>query len=112
MTSSTDLLTMIIPRLWKRETNQDPMLALEVTDGPYKGVIFAYTRFDVMHTSPSFDGLVPTRFETEVLHEPRGFVKDETFDLFTSEVLFAWLSYISTHDVNGMMRVPTVPGIH
>lgn len=112
MTSNDDLLTMIIPRLWKREETSEPLLALEVTDGPYRGVIFAYTKFDVLSTAPDLDGFVPTRFETTVLSEPRGFVKDETFDLFTSEVLFSWLSYINTHNIGAMVRVPTVPGIH
>jgi hypothetical protein len=68
-------------------------MGLEITDGPYKGVTYGYDKFDVVGDAK--DGLVPVKYETVVYSAPEGFVKDESFDAFTSEVLVAWLSLVA-----------------
>lgn len=104
------ILDCILPRLIQPTTTSIAVLGLEVLDGPYKGVVFGFTKFDVMPERLA-NGMVPTRFETTLYHSPEGFVKDESFDAFTSEVLVAWLSYIALTDINGLIKAPTT-GVH
>lgn len=92
-----DLLRFAIPRLWKANKNAEPTLALEIHQGKYKGVIFAFTKFEVQHTVLE-NGMAPTKYETEVFQAPEGFVKDAAFDYFTTELLLAWLSHSQQND--------------
>jgi len=88
----------------------DPILGIEILEGPYQGVTFSFKKFVVMRERTE-DGMVPTRFETEVHTAPDGFVVDEAFDLYCSEVLLAWLGYISTANYGELIKSET-RGVH
>ncbi len=105
------ILNSIQARLWKSSPFAEPVLALEVVYGAYKGVVFAFSSFEVLPMKME-NGMVPTRFETKVFIEPAGFVKDETFDLFCSEVLLSWMNYIATNDIQPLVKQASSPGIH
>ena len=106
------ILECIMPHLIQPSSTDTALLGLEVTYGPYKGVVFGFTKFDVIAERLA-NGMVPTRFETKVYGAPEGFRKDEAFDEFTSEVLVAWLSYIALTDVQGLMKAPPQgKGVH
>ena len=106
------VLECILPRLIQRSSVEPAVLGLEVLDGPYKGVVFGFTKFDVRQERLA-NGMVPTRFETTVYEAPENFAKDEGFDEFTSEVLLAWLNYIAVTDVQGFLKVaPLGAGTH
>lgn len=106
------ILNMVMARLIKKTPYAEPTLALEVLDGPYKGVVFAFTKFDYMMDNADRNGFVPVRFETEVFQSPAGFVKDELFDSFSSEVVLAWLHYIHTNNLAPLVRSATDGKIH
>jgi hypothetical protein len=89
-----EVLKGVIPRIIQPSSTDTAQLGLEITDGPYKGVTYGYTRFEVQNGNTE-DGMVPVKFETTIYSAPEGFTKDETFDAFTSEVLLAWLEYIA-----------------
>lgn len=105
-----DVSNMVMGRLWKTTPFSDPILALEVIGGPYKGVVFSYKTFHVLPITME-GGFVPTKYETEihVIPEqlPKNWVPDEPFDLFTSEVLFKWLSYINLNNLAPFLRMKT-----
>lgn len=107
--TTRNILNDICPRLVKVD-NGDPILGLEILDGPYKGVVFSFTKFSVLREREE-NGMVPTRFETTVHTAPDGFRADETFDLYCSEVLLAWLGYISMTNLQELARMET-KGIH
>ena len=92
-------------------SNGEGILGLEVLDGPYKGVTFSFTKFDILPYR-SRNGMVPTKFETKVYEHPEGFVPDEAWDRYTAELFIAWLLYIQKVDVRGLVDLPTVGGIH
>lgn len=101
---SPDILNLVIPRLWKKTPFSRPILTLEIIGGPYKGVIFCFTRFDMQSTAqPLPNGMVPVRFETEIFKAPDGFTKDEQFDAFSSEIVIAWLHYVNTNSLSPML---------
>ena len=105
MSNVKGVLECILPRLIQRTTLEPVTLGLEVLDGPYRGVVFGFTKFDV-RAEKLENGMVPTKFETTVYGAPEGFLKDEAFDEFTSEVLMAWLNYIALTDVQGFVNAP------
>ena len=88
------ILDAVLPRIWQPKSTDVAELALEVRDGPYKGVTYGYTAFNIDDGPAGTDGLVPCKFETRIYQAPEGFTPDESFDMFTGEVLLAWLSYI------------------
>jgi hypothetical protein len=101
------MLDLIRPRQIKRGPFSEPILALEILDGPYRGITFAFTKF-IMLPGRDEHGMTPTTYETEVFVIPddlKGtFVKDEAFDEFTSGVVVAWLSYINTNSLAPLLR--------
>lgn len=104
-----NILNSICPRLVKVDQG-DPILGLEILDGPYKGVTFSFSKF-IVQKDRMENGMVPTKFETTVHHAPPSFVADESFDLFCSEVLLAWLSFISVSNFDTLIKEET-KGIH
>ncbi len=105
----TNILTTIIPRLIP-VTHGDPILGLEIIKGPYTGVTFSFKRF-VVSNGLTADGMVPTKFETEVHSAPEGFHVTEDFDLFCGEVLLAWLHHISLSNFDILLNAET-KGLH
>jgi|SRR5579872_755985 len=104
-------LNSVMARQWKSGPYADPILALEVIFGPYTGVVFSFSNFEVLPTKME-NGMVPARFETKVLKSPVGFEKDEAFDLYCSELLLAWLTYIGSNEVAPFLRSESAPHIH
>ena len=100
------ILNEIMPRLWPTEKDGENILALEVLTGPYKGVVFSFSRFSVLNTVGP-DGMVPTKFETVVHAAPVHFRPNEAFDHYSSEVLLAWLQYISVNNFNTLLEAET-----
>ena len=106
-----NILKCIIPRLWKPAPLADMLLALEVIDGPYKGVIFTFDTIEIL--PHRFDnGMVPAKFSATVRRTIPGFTEDEAWDTFAREIMLAWLSYIAINDFNEMIKIPPAPGIH
>lgn len=105
------IMDSVMPRLWKRTPNEDPFLALEVIYGPYKGAVFAFTKFDLLPHKLE-NGMVATKFETSIFIRPEGFREDEAWDDFCSELVLAWLSYISSHDLRPLIVAPTDGKVH
>lgn len=104
----TSILDHIIGRLWKASPFSEPILALEILDGPYKGVVYSYSSFTFLPAQMA-DGTVPTKYETEVHVIPVNikdtFTKDEAFDQFTTEVLLSWIGYIHTNDMSPLIKM-------
>ena len=88
----------------------DPILGIEILEGPYQHITFSFKKFVVMRERME-NGMVPTKFETEIHSAPEGFVPDEDFDLYCSEVLLAWLSFISTANFSDLIKAET-RGVH
>lgn len=108
----TNILRMVIQRQFKTSPFAEPILALEINDGPYKGVVFTFSAFTILPNQIGLeDGLVPARFETNVLSAPKGFQKDEAFDHFCGELLLAWLHFIAVTDLAGFIKSEPVKGI-
>jgi hypothetical protein len=106
-----NILKCVIPRQYKTAPFADSLLALEIIDGPYKGVVFGFSAFTLLPQKLE-DNLVPARFETTVFSHPKGFEKDEAFDFFCRELLLAWLHFIAVNDIGGMIRTEPITGIH
>jgi hypothetical protein len=104
------ILDMVMPRLWPNG-NSDPFLVLEVTEGPYKGVVFAFSKFEVS-TKKIKDGMVATKFETKQYVTPKGFRADEAWDLWAGEFLLAWLHYLSLHEFGTLANAETDGQVH
>lgn len=105
-----NVLNSIIPRLWKTAPFAEPLLGLEVLDGPYVGVVFGFTKFELAPVKIE-GGFIPAKFETEIYKSPAGFERDEAFDSYCSEVLLAWLHYIASHDLSMLKNMET-KGVH
>lgn len=105
------ILDKVMGRLWKPSEHAEPILAIEVMQGPYKGVVFAYTQFTVFNHKLE-DGMVPVKYETTVLDSPAGFVKDEDFDIFTSDVCIAWLGHLAIADYRDLVEAETDGLLH
>lgn len=88
-----EILNAVLPRIWQPKSTDNAQMALEIVDGPYKGVVYGYKSFDVVGDSK--DGMVPVKYETEIYSAPAGFKQDESFDAFTSEILVAWLELVA-----------------
>lgn len=89
-----DILRVVLPRLWKPGPLAELELALEVIDGPYKGVTYSYYNFKVSGDLPvKADDLIPVKFDTHVYESPAGFTQDEAWDRFTADLLLAWLTH-------------------
>lgn len=101
--------------LIRRSPFAEPLLALEILDGPYRGVVFSYASFTMLNERLE-NGMIPTTYETEVHRVPEylkaSFVKDESFDLFTSEIVVAWLSYLHTNDLSPLIKMRPLGSIH
>lgn len=91
---ATEILDCVLPRIMQPSSTDEAQMGLEVTVGPYKGVTFGYDSFEVLEDKAE-DGMVPVRYSTIIYSAPNAFVKDESFDAFTSEVLIAWLTLVS-----------------
>lgn len=104
------ILNHVMGRLWRQTPFTEPILALEILDGPYKGVVYSYSSFTFL-PGVMADGMVPTKYETAIHiipdHLADTFTKDEAFDHFTSEVLIAWIGYIHTTDFSPLIKVKT-----
>src|SRR6266496_3608359 len=99
------VLKAVIARLVKPHTLGQQILALEIIDGPYKGITFWFSKFEVSTMlARSDDGLTPIKFETKIFEAPQGFKPDEGFDEFCGEVLFAWLHYINNTEMEALMN--------
>lgn len=105
------ILNTVLARLIKTTPDSEPILGLEVIDGPYTGVVFAFTKFTVQNHKMD-NGMVPAKFDVSVFKTPDGFTQDEGFDEYTRDVLLAWLGYISTHNFAALMQAEAVKGIH
>lgn len=101
---STDILQLIIPRLFKTNPFASPVLCLEVIGGPYRGVIFSFSQFNIMPGAMLSNGMVPVRFETVIYKHPENFTKDEAFDTFSTEVVLAWLHYINVNNLSPLLQ--------
>jgi hypothetical protein len=107
--SSVDLapLDRVQGRLYKRTPFTKPVLGLEFLDGPYKGIVFTFTKFSLGERNEQ--GMFPTRYETEVLVIPNElkdrFEKDDVFDDYTTGIALAWLGYIHTHDLAPLIKM-------
>lgn len=99
-----------MPRLIEHNTLKEPILGVEVLDGPYKGVVFAYTRFYQPQGVDVPDGMAPVKFDTTVYY-PDNFVPDSNWDDYTAAVLLTWLVKIKSEEVVALMKMP-VKGIH
>lgn len=108
-TIDTNILTTIVPRLIPVKRG-DPILGLEIIKGPYAGVTFSFKRF-VVSNGLTADGMVPTKFETEIHEAPPGFSVTEDFDMFCGEILLAWLHHISLSNFDALLNSDT-KGIH
>lgn len=80
-------------------------LALEVIDGPYQGVIYSYTSFDVLdEPSVASDAQMSrVRFQT-IVHSPSNFVADSAFDEFCSDILVSWVEMLSQQDMRDQFQ--------
>ena len=107
--SETNILEMVMPRLIPKKKGE-AILGLEIMHGPYRGVTFSFKAFRVSKKVGP-DGMVPTKFETEVHESPKGFHATEDFDYFCGEVLMAWLSYISLSNFEALLSSET-KGVH
>lgn len=108
-----NVLKIVSPCLWKPAPLTDLVLALEVTDGPYKGVVFAYTHFELVGGPVKEGEMVPVKFDTQVYVKPKGFEQDEAFDTFTSEILLAWLTHLSAEgDSYKELATTKTTGVH
>lgn len=109
---STDILQSVHARLWREEPFKEPVLALEVIYGPYKGVVFKFETFTMMPEKKLENGMVPVKFETKVLRNAPDFFADEAWDAYCAEIFVSWLHYVHTNDLPSTLRNATVPGIH
>lgn len=103
------ILNAVLPKLVPSKKGES-ILALEIMDGPYRGVTFSFKTFKVMNEVGA-DGMVPTKFETEIHEAPIGFTVTEDFDAFCGEILVAWLHYISVSSFDTILNADT-KGIH
>lgn len=103
------ILNGVMPRLVPSKKGES-VLALEILDGPFRGVTFSYKTFRVMNEVGP-DGMVPAKFETQIHDSPPGFKVTEDFDTFCGEVLVAWLHYLSVSNFDTLLDAET-KGIH
>ena len=92
---------------------ETPLLALEILEGPYRGVVYSYTSLKVID-EPAKDMMARVRFET-VVHTPTAFVPDTAFDEFCSEVLIAWVDILSQEHMREQFEsllTRKVTGVH
>lgn len=105
-----DILNSVMACLVKDAPFAQPVLALEVRTGEYKGVVFSFKTFHVLPIQME-GGYVPTKYETSIHkippHFPKDWVPDEKFDAYTSEVLFKWLSFIHVNDLAPLIAAKT-----
>lgn len=105
-----DILNMVQACLWKTAPFAEPILALEVRQGEYQGVVFSFSKFHVLPVQMQ-GGFVPTKYETAIHvippQLPKDWVPDEQFDSFTSEILFKWLHYINMNDLAPLLAAKT-----
>lgn len=106
------ILNCVMARLVQTETFQHPILGLEVLQGPYKGVTFWFSSFNVDMEHLDDSGLAPVKFQTEVYEAPEGFVADEAWDRFCGDIFYAWLSFIQQNDLPPLIKARPAPGIH
>jgi hypothetical protein len=107
--SKDNILNDIMPRLIP-VSNEDSILGLEIIRGPYKGVTFSFKKFTVMKERMA-NGMVPTQFETMVHEGPQDFDPNTAFDEYCSEVLLAWLHFISVTNFDALLKTET-KGVH
>lgn len=105
------ILNVVLARLIKTDTFAQPLLALEILDGPYKGVTFWFASFHA-DLEKQADGMTPVSFVTKIYEAPPGFVPDAAFDGFCGEIFFAWLTYINQNDMAPLLKAKPVEGVH
>lgn len=71
-----------------KEADGSPRRAMQVLYGPYTGVVFAFSKFEV-NDGEVVDGMYPVSYETVVYAHPKGFREDEAWDQWTAELLQA-----------------------
>lgn len=108
-TPDVNILNSIIPRLVPVKKGE-PILGLEIINGPYTGVVFSFKGFHVKNEVGP-DGMIPTTFETTVHESPADFRVSEDFDHFCAEVLVAWLHHISISNYSRLIAAEP-EGIH
>jgi hypothetical protein len=108
--SDYSILNTVVARLVRSAKDAEPVLGLEVIDGPYKGVVFSFAKFIVQNNRLE-NGMVPAKFEVAIWKAPEGFQQDEGFDEYSRDVLLAWLGYISTHNFSALLAAETT-GVH
>jgi hypothetical protein len=114
MPKPEDILQFIMPRLWKSHKHAQELLSLEIIAGPWKGVVFYYKSFEVMNQTDE-QGMAPAKFETHILHRPaslKDWTPDEKFDIFTTHVLFSWLSIMQQQTLGLLHTIPTSDKVH
>jgi len=100
------MLKSVILRLWQRHPKAQAELCIEVIDGPYKGIVFGFSEFDVAATKTA-DGMRPVKFSTKLFKAPKDFKKDAAWDSWTGELFIAWLGHVTTVSYAGLMRART-----
>ena len=88
-----EVLNAVLPRIVQPSSTDDAKMALEIVAGPYKGVVYGYTSFQAVGEVK--DSMQPVKYETCIYSAPDEFKHDEAFDVFTTEVLIAWLELVS-----------------
>jgi len=111
---SDNILDYIRGRFIKPAPFAEQVLTLEIIRGEYTGIVFTFKTFEVMNT-PLENGMVPTKYETKLWHVPerfgKGWTQTEAFDRFTSEVLFAWLTYVQHNSLAPLLKSAPLGGI-
>lgn len=112
------VLDSILLRLWRVHPMASTELALEVIDGPYKGVVFTWGQFEAS-TKKTEDGMTPIHFTTRIFVSPEGFKQDAAWDAWCSEVMLAWMAHTATTNYQQLISVPGarstrkgIPGVH
>jgi hypothetical protein len=96
------VLKCVLARLISVPQYPRPILALQVTDGPYHGVTFWFSKFTLNPAQTDAYGMTPVRFETQIYEAPDGFRPDEAFDKFCGEIFYAWLYYVQMSDLQSL----------
>lgn len=108
------ILDTVMARLIKKSPFADPILGLEIIQGEWKGIVFSFKKFEMMPMQME-NGMVPTRYETEIHIRPdhlKHWEPDDAFDRYTTEVLMAWLSYIHQNDLSPLIKASTTGSIN
>ena len=87
-TADQTILNSIEPCEHGTGADGSPRRAMRVVYGPYTGVVFAFSKFEI-DEKQVVEGMYPATYETEIYARPKGFREDESWDQWTSELLQA-----------------------